>query len=308
MKLSDKIKIIQKISGLVQEKLSAKIGISFVALNSLINERSQARKKTEKKINELYLEYTGQKQIPETALDAKKKLIASKSKKIKNVLKIILENDDILKEVILSSTYNTNRIEGSTLTENETAAILFENIALKDKSLREQLEAKNHQTAFNYLLNHFEERKTINEDLILHLHSILMSGIISDAGFYRNHGVRIIGANIPTANYLKVPELMKKLVRNIQEEKKDLIKHVAIIHSKFEQIHPFSDGNGRIGRLIMQAMLIKKNIPPAVIKQENKVLYLKYLSVSQIRNDFSLLEDFICDTVIDGYKIIKRWR
>ena len=306
MKISDKLKLVKKISGLTQEQIAAKIGISFVAVNRLINERSSARKKTEDKINEIYLEYSGQKIIPDKVLEAKKELIKTKGNKIGNILNKILNNSDILNQFILSLTYNTNKIEGSTLTENDTAAILFENIALKDKTLNEQLEAKNHQTALNFLLNYLKEKQPLNEALILHLHSILLSGINPDAGFYRKHGVRIVGANIPTANHLKVPELMKLLIKNIQEQKLDVITHATKIHSKFEQIHPFSDGNGRIGRLILQAMMLKNNFPPAMIKQENKILYIKYLNTSQTKNDYSLLEDFVCDAIINGFKILER--
>lgn len=306
MKISDKLQLIKKITGFTQTELATKIGISFVALNSLINERSNARKKTEDRINTLYLEYSGQKQIPDNVLEAKKILLITKSKKIGNVLKIIMNNNDILNQFILSLTYNTNKIEGSTLTEDETAAILFENTVLKDKTLVEQLEAKNHQTALKFLFNYLTEKQPINEALILHLHSILLNSINPDAGFYRRHGVRIVGANIPTANYLKVPELMKNLIRNIQSKKEDIIAHSVKIHSNFEKIHPFSDGNGRIGRLILQAMSLRHNLAPVLIKQENKNLYMKYLNISQTKNDFSLLEDFICNAMIEGYKIIER--
>ncbi|OGD65870.1 hypothetical protein A3F08_00060 [Candidatus Berkelbacteria bacterium RIFCSPHIGHO2_12_FULL_36_9] len=306
MKISDRLQIIKRVSGITQEQLAAKIGISFVALNSLINDKSRARKKTREKINELYLEYSGQKQIPDNVLEAKKELLITKSKKTGNILKIITNNNDILNQFILSLTYNTNKIEGSTLTENETAAILFNNTVFKNKTLVEQLEAKNHQTTLIFLFNYLMGKQPINESLILHLHSILLNSINPDAGFYRKHGVRIVGADVPTANYLKVPELMKNLIRNIQTKKKNIIAHSAKIHSNFEQIHPFSDGNGRIGRLIMQAMLLRHNLAPALIKQENKVLYLKYLNISQIKNDFSLLENFICEAIIDGFKIVER--
>lgn len=304
MKISEKLQLIIKIAGITQQELADKIGISFVALNSLINSKSQARKKTEEKINYLYLEYSGKKQIPVNIIDAKKEIISQKSIKNSNILKTILGNENILKQIILSLTYNSNKIEGSTLTENETAAIIFDNIALPDKTLVEQMEAKNHQTALNYLFNHLYEKKPVDEALILHLHSILLSGINQDAGFYRRHSVRIMGTNITTANYMKVPELMKKLADEVNKKENNVISRVSYIHSQFEQIHPFSDGNGRIGRLLLQAMLLQKNIAPAIIKQENRIFYMKYLNISQMKNDFSLFEDFLCEAILEGYKII----
>lgn len=307
MIIADKLKIIQNISGLTQEILAKELGVSFVTLNSWINKKSQPRRNAQKRIDDLYYKYTGQRIIPDDVLKAKKDIIISKSKKYRNILKKILENPDIYDQFILSLTYHTNRLEGSTLTQNETKAILFDNIALANRSMVEQLEAKNHQVALEYLFNYLKSSShKINEELLLKLHGILMNGIKSDAGFYRKHGVRILGTNIPTANYLKVPILMKKLIKDINLKQKDIITQITKIHSNFEQIHPFSDGNGRVGRLIMQAMLLINNLPPAVIKQEKKRFYNNSLRKSQLNEDFLLLEDFICDAILKGFNILER--
>jgi Fic family protein len=78
------------------------------------------------------------------------------------------------------------------------------------------------------------------------------------------------------------------------------------MHSRFEQIHPFSDGNGRVGRLILDAMILRENLPPAVIRQEKRRFYILYLNKSQLQGDFSLLEDFVCDGILDGFDILER--
>lgn len=304
MTVAQKLQLIKKISGLTQEKLAQKMGVSFATLNSWIKGKSIPHQKNQDLVNELYLEYTGQKVIPENILQAKKELIKDRSKKYRNVIKRIVGRPDIFKQFILSLTYNSNSIEGSTLTEPETAAILFRNASLPNKDLIEHLEVKNHQSALRFLFRQVKPKFKITEAFILKLHSILMNGIRDDAGEYRKHGVRIVGANVPTANYLKAPELMKKLVKDINREKKDVINSVTIIHSRFEQIHPFSDGNGRIGRLLIHAMLLRENLPPAVIKQEKRSLYYTYLNKSQLKKDYSLLEDFICDAILEVFKVI----
>ncbi len=304
---ADKLKIIQNISALTQEILAKELGVSFVTFNSWINKKSKPRRSAQKRIDDLYYKYTNQRIIPDDVLKAKKDIIISKSRRYQNILKRILENSDIYDQFILSLTYHTNRLEGSTLTQNETKAILFDNIALANRSMVEQLEAKNHQAALEYLFNYFHKRSPkINEELILKLHSILMNGIKNDAGFYRKHEVRILGTNIPTANYLKVPILMNKLIKDINLRQKDKIAQITKIHSYFEQIHPFSDGNGRIGRLIMQAMLLINNLPPAIIKQEKKRFYNNSLRRSQLNKDFLPLEDFICDAILKGFNILER--
>ncbi len=305
MNISEKLKLIKQISGLTQEKIAYELEVSFATLNSWINNKSVPHKRRRELIDELYKKYTGQKIIPDNILQAKKDVIYNKSKKYTNILKEIISRKDIYDQFILSLTYNTNSIEGSTLTENETADILFRNISLKNRNLIEQLEAKNHQTALQFLFKQIKPNFKITELLILKLHSILMNSIRDDAGFYRNHGVRIVGANIPTANYLKVPELVVRLIKNINKEEDDVVKHISQIHSDFEKMHPFSDGNGRIGRLIVVAMFLRRNLPPAVIKQENKRFYYNYLNKSQQSGDSSLLEDFMCDAIFNGFNVLE---
>lgn len=305
MNTSEKLKAIQRITGLTQTELATKIGLSFVALNSLINGKSQPRQKTLVAINDLYETVTGTKKIPSDALASKKQIIIAKSRKYSNITQIIANNKNTFDQFLLELTYHTNRIEGSSLSEGETAAILFENSSIAGKSLVEQLEAKNHQTALIHLFDYLKKFKTISEELILKLHSILLNSINNDAGLYRRHGVRIVGVNLPTANYLKIPELMSKLVVDINKSRTDIIAHATEIHARFEQIHPFSDGNGRIGRLILQTMMLRKNLPPAIIKQDKKVLYLQYLYKAQTAQDQTLLDDFICDTIFEGFKILE---
>ena len=306
MKIKDKLKIIQDISGLTQTEIAIKIGVSFVALNNWWNEKSLPRKKKEKTIDDLYKEYTGQNIIPETALSAKKELVAGKSKKYENILNTILKNADIYDQFLLLLTYNSNKIEGSTLSEGEIADIMFDNKSIPSKSIIEQLEVKNHQAALQFLFQYLKNAKKIDEKLILKLHSILMNGIRDDAGFYRRQGVRIVGSNVPTANFLKVPFLMKGIVKNINKKRDDVIVHVSNVHARFEQIHPFSDGNGRIGRLILAAMLLAGNIAPAIIRQEEKRLYYTCLRRAQLKDDFTQLEDFICGAIVIGFNVLSR--
>ncbi len=305
MDIRQKLNIIQKLSKLTQVQLADRLNVSFPTLNSWINGRSQPHSKKTEVIDKLYLECTGQKIIPKNNLQAKKDIILKKSKKFPNIIGNIKKRPDIFDQFILSLTYNTNGIEGSTLTENDTAAILFHNITLKNKDLIEHLEAKNHQSAMEYLFSNVRKNYKITEKFILELHHILMNSIRADAGRYRIHGVRIVGANVPTANYLKIPVLMRGLVAEINRKQEDIISHISKIHSKFEQIHPFSDGNGRIGRLIMTTMFLGANLPPAIIEKKQKQFYYKYLQQSQQKEEYDLLEDFFCDSVLNGFEILE---
>src|SRR3989338_2028887 len=181
MTTRQKLEIIQKMLGLTQTKLALRFGVSFAAFDSWWTGKSNPRAKMQASIDELFLEVTGQKTIPSDQLTAKKQALGQKSGEHKSVINKILANPDIRDQFILKLTYHSNSIEGNTLTEPDTAAILFDNAALPNKSLTEQLEAKNHQTALNYVFDWLlKGEKKFNEQLLLKLHSILMNGIRSD--------------------------------------------------------------------------------------------------------------------------------
>lgn len=306
MTIVQKLQIIKRLSGFTQEKLAKELRVSFATLNSWINNKSTPHQAKQLRINDLFLQYTGLTATPDIPSQdiSKKDIINVQAKNYPNILQTILNRPDLLEQFILSLTYHTNRLEGSSLTEDQTAAVIFRNETINNKNLIEHLEAKNHQTALKFLFNHLLTSK-IDEKLILKLHQILMNGIRDDAGFYRRQGVRIVGSNVPTANYLKIPDLMPELIVKINSPQADIIQHVTLIHSQFEQIHPFSDGNGRLGRLILSAMLLLANLPPAVIKIKEKKFYLNYLRRSQLYQDYTKLEDFICDAILNGFKIIQ---
>ncbi|MBI4239548.1 Fic family protein [Candidatus Uhrbacteria bacterium] len=306
MTIQQKLQFIIKLSGSTQEELARQLGVTFAAFNRWINGKAIPRPRAVEKIDELYLRYSGEKQIPESLLEVKKTFIAKRQKSNPHVIKTILSFPDIHDQFILSLTYHSNKIEGSTLSEDETADILFRNRTIKTKSVIEHLEAKNHQAALEYVFEYMSKKGVVDEAFIVRLHTILMNAIRHDAGMYRNHNVRILGTYVPTANHLKVAVLMKELIRDVQKRSSDYIHSIADIHSRFEKIHPFGDGNGRVGRLLMHAMALRSNLPPVVIRSEYKKLYMTYLNKSQMTEDLSLLEDFACDALLEGYGILER--
>jgi len=305
MTIKGKLFTIQRISGLTQAQMADYLGVTFAALNRWINEKSRPRVLALEKIDRWCRELTGTKEVLPSQLATKKDILFKRKKSHSDVVGEILDYPDNRDQFVLLLTFHTNRIEGSSLTEDETAAILFHNTALPNKTLVEQLEAKNHQTALDYLFRWVSRKKAITEEFILELHRILMNGVRDDAGIYRDHGVRIVGADIATANYLKIPFLMKELTEKINS-KNEIIELSAKIHAEFEQIHPFADGNGRIGRLLLQAMLLKNNCAPAVIQQQKRLAYMSYLNLAQKKGDTYPLQDFFCDAILEGYDTLER--
>lgn len=120
------------------------------------------------------------------------------------------------------------------------------------------------------------------------------------------HGVRIVGTYVPTANPLKIPDSMNEWVRDMNQKNKDGIAHIANLHTRFEKIHPFADGNGRVGRMLMHAMALRLNWAPVVVLEKKRGLYFSCLNKAQTQNDQSLLEDFVCEAIVEGYGILER--
>lgn len=306
METRQKLAVTLKMLGYTQSRLAERLGVSHATLNSWINGKSEPRPTLRAAIDELFLEVTGQKTIPEDLLTAKKQALHMKASAHRNVVREILENPDIRDELVLKLTYHSNAMEGSTLTEPDTAAILFDDATVPHKSLIEHLEAKNHQAALGYMLEHASQGKGLDEDFVRRLHAMLMNGIRPDAGAYRDHGVRIAGVPLPTANHLSVPKLMSELMARIAKGAEDRIGLSADAHAAFEKIHPFSDGNGRVGRLLMNAMLLRENLAPAIIRREQKRAYDAYLFKAQMQEDASQLQDFVCDAIAAGFGILER--
>lgn len=302
----DKLKRIQALTDKNQTELAKLLSVSFPTVNSWLNGKSTPRQKAKEKIDLLYQQYTGVSTIDDSVMQQKKEGMNQLRKQIPNPLKTIISRKDLYDTFVLELTYHTNSIEGSTLNEPEVKAVIFDNATIPDKTVVEHQEAKNHQAALGYLFNALNEGKSaIEEDDIKKLHSILINGIWPNAGQYRTHPVRIVGSSVVTANYLKVPELMADFVKLLNTKPQDVISHLALTHAQFEKIHPFSDGNGRVGRLLMHFITLRDGLPPVLIKREKKIAYYNYLQRAQTEGNPTFLESFVCDGVLEAYKLIQ---
>lgn len=173
----------------------------------------------------------------------------------------------------INYTYNTNAIEGNTLTLQETRLVIREGITIGGKSLSEHLEAKNHPAAINYI--DILVNKQLEEANILELHGILFLGFCEGAGSYRNGKVYIEGRDYMPPPAFEVPQLMAELLDWLRRNPDELrpIELAAIFHHRLVAIHPFDDGNGRVGRLLMNLVLIKNGYPLTVIKTVDRRRY-----------------------------------
>ncbi|AWH86209.1 Fic family protein [Flavobacterium album] len=191
----------------------------------------------------------------------------------------------IRESLSLEWTYNSNSIEGNTLTLRETQMVLQEGITIKGKSLQEHFEAKNHEKAIDYLYNLVDDNYTLRGIDILTLHGLVLRNIEDEyAGRIRNAGVRISGANFVPPNAQKVSGMLDELVDFINNNPLGLndIELATVFHHKLVWIHPFFDGNGRTVRLAMNLLLMRKGFPPAIILKNDRKKY--YEALNQANN------------------------
>lgn len=254
--------------------------------------------------------------IPENA--EKPKRVNAKSVSPKNKLKEILSLKEELdhkrplteaelkrlnEEFMIEYTYNSNAIEGSTLTLKETSLVL-QGITINKKPLKEHLEAIGHKDAFYYVCDLVREKTPLTESIIKQIHSLVLVAEPQDRGVYRKLPVRILGANhTPPQPYL-VPKQMEDLIINYKKwiKTKNIVEVVSLLHLNFEFIHPFIDGNGRTGRLLVNLVLMQNGFPPIDIKFSDRQRYYDCFEDFAISNKPTAMIDLISDLLIQRLK------
>jgi len=195
-------------------------------------------------------------------------------------------------KLFLEWTYNSNAIEGNTLTINETKVVL-EGITVGGKTMREHLEVINHRDAISYVEDIVRKEEPFSEWQIKNLHRLVFKGIDDGyAGVYRDQQVYISGAVHTPPPPFKIQEQMDVLMNWYNEEAKELhpIVRGAMLHAIFVGIHPFIDGNGRTSRLLLNLELMKSGYPPIIIRVENRLAYYNVLDKAHTTEDYG---DFI---------------
>ncbi len=199
------------------------------------------------------------------------------------ILEFILDNQNYLEDLITRSTYHSNAIEGSTLTYAETYAILYNDNSFKisGKEPREIYEAINHKKALELVFNKLKSNEDFSESFIKNLNEIINRDIKNAEG-YRNVQVFIQGSEHIPPEPQKIPNLMMYYIYNYNHDEQNIFNKIARYHIEFERIHPFEDGNGRTGRLLINYELLKNNLPPVVITKEDRIKYFEFLKNTDV--------------------------
>lgn len=192
-------------------------------------------------------------------------------------------------EFIIEYTYNTNAIEGNTLTLRETDLVL-RGLTIDQKPLKDHIEAVGHKEAFDFVTELVKENTPISEYTIKQIHYLVLADKKEDRGVYRRIPVRIMGAkHDPVQPYLIKPK-MEQLLQSFSESTEHIVTKLARFHIEFENIHPFIDGNGRTGRLLVNLELMKAGYPPIDIKFTGRVAYYNAFDEYHTNNNLSAME------------------
>ena len=213
----------------------------------------------------------------------------------------------LFEDFMIEYTYNSNAIEGNTLTLRETDMVL-RGLTIDQKPLKDHMEAVGHKDAFYFVVQLVKEKAELTEYVIKQIHSLVLADKPMDKGTYRKVPVRILGAHHePVQPYLIEPK-MNELLQNFKNDNTNIAEKLALFHINFEGIHPFIDGNGRTGRLLVNLELMKAGYPPIDIKFTDRKRYYDAFDAYHVKNDLSAMTKLFAEYInarLDEYlKII----
>ena len=218
------------------------------------------------------------------------------------------ELERLNEEFTVEYTYNSNAIEGNTLTLRETDLVL-RGLTIDRKPLKDHMEAVGHKEAFDYVRELVKENAPLTERIIKQIHYLVLADKKDDRGVYRRVPVRIMGAHHEPAQPYLIEPKMKQLLLDCAASEEHIVTKLARFHIEFEGIHPFIDGNGRTGRLLVNLELMKAGYPPIDIKFTDRVAYYNAFDAYHVRHDISAMESLFAgyiNTRLNMYlKILK---
>lgn len=213
------------------------------------------------------------------------------------------EVERLTEEFIIEYTYNSNAIEGNTLTLRETDMVL-RGLTIDRKPLKDHMEAVGHKEAFDFVRDLVKEQVPLSESIIKQIHYLVLADKREDRGVYRRVPVKIMGAkHEPVQPYLIQPE-MEQLLEDYRNNTDHIISQLARFHLEFEGIHPFIDGNGRTGRLLVNLELMKAGYPPIDIKFADRISYYNAFDEYHVKHNPGAMEKLFAGYVnarLDSY-------
>ena len=299
----EQLRQILAVESLTQQELARRLGVTFATLNRWLNRRAIPHKKRADQISRLYRELLGYASI--TKEDVRRLVREAGTYKGRRIWQAIRRSAALQDDLILEHTYNSTTIEGATFTKKQTEAVIFDKLTIKDKSLLEHLDVVNYSSALRKIFKG-EFSYGITEDAIKDIHRLLMQGVREDGGIYARHQRGIRGVDIMLTHPKDIAEEMGRLVQTWNSAKEKNIQSIAKFHSDLELIHPFADGNGRVGRLIIVLQCRARNYTPVIIEDIRKSEYYEVLEFSQRKSEYPFVK-FLVEEMRRTFKIVNKY-
>lgn len=288
----EKLERIIKATNISRSELARRLEVDYKTIYRWLDKGIKPHPAQSNEIDQLFKEYVD---LRSTVLELRKKY----SSPI-----LTLKNDaKVRKRFELEMTYNSNAIEGSRMTCKETQMV-FEGRTVRGRELFEMLEVLNHKNALDFLFDNIKIGFHLDRDFVLKLHEIIMRDFPNKLpGKYRTGQVNLTDTTVKLPGPTEVPLRMGQFLKNINVYGKDPIGKIASDHYDFEAIHPFFDGNGRIGRLLLITQLLSKGFAPAIICIEDRYAYYMALGKADHGEKKNIVQ-MVCDAVIRGYELL----
>ena len=203
------------------------------------------------------------------------------------------EVERLTEEFVVEYTYNSNAIEGNTLTLRETDMVL-RGLTIDQKPLKDHMEAVGHKEAFYFVQDLVKEQVPLSESVIKQIHYLVLADKKDDRGVYRRVPVRIMGQNMNRYTLMLIQPKIGQLLEAYRNSTEHIIPRLARFHIEFEGIHPFIDGNGRTGRLLVNLELMKAGYPPIDIKFTDRVAYYNAFDEYHVKHNLGAMEKTVC--------------
>ena len=286
----EKLKRLVAQGGLRRSELARLLQVTYRTVYRWLEEDVKPHPAQARRIDELFKEHIDLSPVVEGL-----------RKTFRDPVQILKKNPEIQRRFFLEMTYHSNAIEGSRMTRKETEQA-FEGKKVRGKEPFEIFEAVNHRNALLEVMDQVRSGFQIDEGYLLKLHSLVMYNVHDKLpGKYRTGFVNLTNTEKPLPSAQEVPLKMKQLLRDINRYGRKPLAKIARDHYEFESIHPFFDGNGRVGRLLTMTQLLSHGFPPAIIRVEDRYAYYFALGKGDL-GDFRNLIQLVCSSVLRGYQ------
>ncbi len=290
----EKLRLVLGATKVSRSELARRLEVTYKTVYRWLEKGIKPHPAQSRDIDELFKEHVDLRSV-----------LAGLRKKFGDPIRRLRQDAPLREAFFVQMTYHSNAIEGSRMTIRETERVLAGKM-VKGKELFEIFEATNHKNALEFLMEQVRPGFRIGENFVLKLHELVMANFKNKLpGRYRTGQVNLTNSDKALPSFQEVPLKMKKLLRGINAYGKDPIGKIALDHYEFEAIHPFFDGNGRVGRLIVLTQLLSQGFAPSLIKIDDRFSYYMALSKGDL-GDFRSIVQMTAMSVLRGYELLAK--